>query len=130
MCISYTEIIFLEGSPNMFFLAAPLLFNSRRFTMAHTVTVKQIREVNNSKKLVAYVDVIINGTMKIQNFKILRIEQNTFWVANPQTEAKEKFYEMMLEFLDMELEQEVKGTILSSYLKMLQSRNVAPEVTE
>ena len=98
--------------------------------MAHTVTVKQIREVNNSKKLVAYVDVIINGTMKIQNFKILRIEQNTFWVANPQTEAKEKFYEMMLEFLDMELEQEVKGTILSSYLKMLQSRNVAPEVTE
>ena len=97
--------------------------------MTNTVAVKQVRAVKSSTKLVANADVIVNGIIIINNFKILRTEHNTFWVSNPQTEAKEKFYDM-LEFLDWELEQEVKSKILSAYQKILQSRTVIPEVTE
>lgn len=101
--------------------------------MTNTVTVKQIREVKGPTKLVANADVIINGIITLHNFKILRTEHNTFWVSNPQTEIKikekERYYDM-LEFLDWELEQEVKSKILSTYQKILQSRTVVPEVTE
>ena len=64
-----------------------------------------------------------------KGFKILRTEHNSYWVANPQSEASGKFYDM-LEFLDWELEQEVKVKIISAYQKMLQSRTVIPETAE
>jgi DNA-binding cell septation regulator SpoVG len=96
--------------------------------MTHEVTIKQIREIKNSKRLVATADVNIDSITQ-KGFKILRTEHNSYWVANPQSEASGKFYDM-LEFLDWELEQEVKAKIISAYQKMLQSRTVIPETAE
>ena len=96
--------------------------------MTHEVTIKQIREIKNSKQLVATADVNIDSITH-KGFKILRTEHNSYWVANPQSEASGKFYDM-LEFLDWELEQEVKAKIISAYQKLLQSRTVIPETAE
>ena len=96
--------------------------------MTHDVTIKQIREVKNSKQLVATADVNIDSVTH-KGFKILRGEHSGYWVANPQSEVNGKFYEVM-EFLDWELEQDVKARIISAYQKMLQSRTVIPETAE
>ena len=97
--------------------------------MTHEVTIKQIREVKNSKQLVATADVNIDSIIH-KGFKILRsAEHNSYWVANPQSEVNGKFYEV-IEFLDWELEQDVKARIVSAYQKILQSRTVIPEMAE
>ena len=97
--------------------------------MDHTVTVKQIREISNSSKIAANADVIIDGMLTINNFKILRNDVNGCWVSNPQSEVGGKYYDH-IDFLDMELAEEVKKKILSVYHKLLQSRSVVPEKTE
>ncbi len=97
--------------------------------MTHDVTIKQIREIKNSKQLVATTDVNIDSIIH-KGFKILlSTEHNSYWVANPQSEVSGKFYDM-LEFLDWELEQDVKAKIISAYQKKLQSRTVIPETAE
>jgi len=107
----------------------PSIFFYRGAVMIHEVTIKHIKEIFNSKgSLVATAEVNI-GSIIHKGFKILRNENNTFWVANPQTEVNGKYYEI-LEFLDWELEQTVKAKILSAYQKILQSRAVIPETIE
>jgi len=96
--------------------------------MTHDVTIKQIREIKNSKQLVATADVNIDSITH-KGFKILRTEHSSYWVANPQSEVSGKFYEV-IEFLDWELEQDVKAKIISAYQKLLQSRTVIPETAE
>ena len=97
--------------------------------MANEVIVKQVREIRNPKgQMVATADVNI-GAVIFKGFKILRTDRNTFWVANPQSEANGNFYEIV-EFLDWELEQTVKEKILSAYQRLLQSRTVFSETTE
>ena len=96
--------------------------------MTHEVTIKQIREIKNSKQLVATADVNIDSVTH-KGFKILRTEHNGYWVANPQAEVNGKFYDMM-EFLDWDLEQDVKARIIAAYQKTLQSHPLIPELAE
>ncbi len=83
--------------------------------MEHTVIVKEIKPVSNSKKLVANADVVIDGVL-IHQFKILRgAEENKYWVSVPQTGDNNGKYYDLIDILDMELADKIRKTILSAY---------------
>ena len=87
--------------------------------MNHQVSVVQIRLVNNPKHIVANVDVRIDDMIH-KNFKVVRNADGTYWVSNPQIWVGKDYIDT-LQFLDTELEVQVKGTIKAAYLKSLQS---------
>ena len=94
--------------------------------MVHNVSVVQIRPVNNTKQIVANVDVRIDDMIH-KNFKVIRNTDGTYWVSNPQVDLGGQQYIDTLQFLDMELEVQVKGAIKAAYLRSLQSRTPVPE---